>query len=86
MSLLNRVIYLLNMLTLFVLALSYLAPHISPSTFLWPIAFLGLLYPILLLANLLFMLYWIITLKKVFLEQFIHYTIRLGTTKCTHQH
>ena len=66
MSLLNRVIYLLNMLTLFALALSYLAPYISPSTFLWPIAFLGLLYPILLLANLLFMLYWIITFKRYF--------------------
>lgn len=66
MSWLNRIIYLLNMLTLFALALSYLAPHISPSTFLWPIAFLGLLYPILLLTNLLFMLYWIVTFKRHF--------------------
>lgn len=66
MSWQNRIIYLLNMLTLFALALSYLAPHISPSTFLWPIAFLGLLYPILLLTNLLFMLYWIVTFKRHF--------------------
>jgi len=54
------------MLTLFALALSYLAPHISPSTFLWPIAFLGLLYPVLLLANVLFTVYWIITFKRYF--------------------
>lgn len=66
MSWLNRIIYLFNMLTLFALALSYLAPHISPSTFLWPIAFLGLLFPILLLTNLLFMLYWIVTFKRHF--------------------
>lgn len=66
MSWLNRIIYLFNMLTLFALALSYLAPHISPSTFLWPIAFLGLLYPILILTNLLFMLYWIVTFKRHF--------------------
>lgn len=66
MSWQNRIIYLLNMLTLFALTLSYLAPHISPSTFLWPIAFLGLLYPILLLTNLLFMLYWIVTFKRHF--------------------
>ena len=66
MSLLNRVIYLLNMLTLFVLALSYLAPHISPSTFLWPIAFLGLLYPILLLANLLLCCIGSLLLKRYF--------------------
>ena len=66
MSWLNHILYIVNMLTLFALALSYLAPHISPSTFLWPIAFLGLLYPVLLLANVLFTVYWIITFKRYF--------------------
>ena len=76
MSWLNHTLYIINMLTLFALVLSYLAPHISPSTFLWPIAFLGLLYPVLLLANLLFTLYWIITFKKYFWSNF--FIILLG--------
>ena len=66
MSWVNRILYILNMLTLFALALAYLAPYISPSTFLWPIAFLGLLYPVLLLVNLLFTFYWIIIFKRHF--------------------
>ena len=45
---------------------SYLSPHISPSTFLWPVAFLGLLYPLLLAVNILFTLFWIITFKRHF--------------------
>ncbi len=39
--------------------LAYLAPHISPLRF-WPLAFLGLLYPWLLLLNLLFVILWAI--------------------------
>lgn len=66
MGILNRIFYILNMLALFALALSYLAPHVSPSTFLWPVAFLGLLYPVLLLINLLFLCYWIISFKRHF--------------------
>ena len=66
MGIFNRILYTLNMLALFALALSYLAPHISPSTFLWPVAFLGLLYPLLLGVNILFTLYWIITFKRHF--------------------
>lgn len=41
------------------LLLSYLAPNTDPRTF-WPIAFFGLAYPPLLLANVLMMVYWII--------------------------
>ena len=66
MILLNRFLYVLNMLALFALALSYLAPYISPSTFLWPVAFVGLLYPILLAVNLIFTLYWIVSFKRHF--------------------
>ena len=66
MSWVNKILYVLNLLTLFALALAYLAPYISPSTFLWPIAFLGLIYPVLLLVNLLFTFYWIIIFKRHF--------------------
>ena len=52
------------MLVLFALFLSYLSPHVSPDSFLWPIAFTGLIYPILLLINVLFLVYWTICFKK----------------------
>ena len=61
---LNGILYILNMLLLFALFLSYASPYISPDTFLWPIALLGLIYPFLLLINCLFALYWIIRFKK----------------------
>ena len=63
---LNGILYILNMLLLFALFLSYASPYISPDTFLWPIALLGLIYPFLLLINLLFTIYWIIRFKKHF--------------------
>tara|TARA_Y100001954_G_scaffold41338_1_gene42117 strand:- start:14074 stop:15120 length:1047 start_codon:yes stop_codon:yes gene_type:complete len=78
MNWLNRILYLLNMLTLFAMALSYLAPHISPSTFLWPIAFLGLLYPILLLTNVVFALYWFVSFKRYFWSNFFIILIGWG--------
>ena len=54
------------MLMLFALFLSYASPHISPDTFLWPIALLALIYPFLLLINVLFTMYWLIRFKKHF--------------------
>ena len=52
------------MAVLFALSLSYLSPYISPDSFLWPIAFTGLIYPILLLVNTLFFIYWTISFKR----------------------
>ena len=54
------------MLLLFALFLSYASPYISPDTFLWPVALLGLIYPFLLLINVLFSIYWLIRFKKHF--------------------
>ena len=54
------------MLLLFALFLSYASPYISPNTFLWPVALLGLIYPFLLLINVLFTIYWLIRFKKHF--------------------
>jgi endonuclease/exonuclease/phosphatase family metal-dependent hydrolase len=44
---------------------SYLAPYVSPQVF-WPVAFLGLAYPVLLLANVLFIFYWLLFFKLKF--------------------
>jgi endonuclease/exonuclease/phosphatase family metal-dependent hydrolase len=44
------------------LLLSYLAPVVNPSTF-WLIAFFGLAYPFLLLANIILAIYWLLRLN-----------------------
>ncbi|MBA3971771.1 MAG: hypothetical protein H0X46_06435, partial [Bacteroidetes bacterium] len=45
------------------LLISYLAPHVSPQSF-WFIAFFGLAYPVLVIINFLFVIYWFIQIKK----------------------
>ncbi len=51
---------------LFALFLSYASSYISPDTFLWPVSLLALIYPFLLLMNVLFTIYWLIRFKKHF--------------------
>jgi endonuclease/exonuclease/phosphatase family metal-dependent hydrolase len=52
-----------NLIAAALLLLSYTASFIDPHTF-WPIAFLGLAYPLFLLLNILFMIYWLIRSPK----------------------
>lgn len=63
LSLINKLLYSLNSISLFLLLLSYLSPYISPILF-WPISFIGLIFPVLYTINILFLIYWIIGLKK----------------------
>ncbi len=42
--------------------LAYAAPYIDPSLF-WPAAFFGLMHPVLLILNALFLVYWVIQVK-----------------------
>jgi endonuclease/exonuclease/phosphatase family metal-dependent hydrolase len=57
----NRVLLSINLLVVVSTFLAYLAPHIDPEL-TWIIAFFGLFYPILLVSNVLFILFWL--LKK----------------------
>jgi endonuclease/exonuclease/phosphatase family metal-dependent hydrolase len=59
----NRIAMFCNHVVVVSLLISYLAPRVSPENF-WFIAFFGLGYPILVILNLLFILYWTIQLKK----------------------
>ena len=70
-SLLDQFLYVINSLLATLLLLSYLLPHVSPNSI--PIfAVLSLFVPILLLINLVFVIYWLIKLKKhFFLSVFI---------------
>lgn len=56
-------ILILNVLVALGLILSYLAPLINPAKLFFPALF-GLAYPYILMANLLFICYWLIRLKK----------------------
>lgn len=89
MFILNRIVFALNGIALLALMLSYSAPYISPQLY-WPIAFLGLAYPMLVIANLLFIIYWIAVFKLKFLYSliaillgynFIPYYIQVGAKK-----
>lgn len=57
LNIFNRVILILNYFFSFFLLLSYLAPVIDPQSF-WLFAFFGLAYPLLLIINVFFLLYW----------------------------
>jgi endonuclease/exonuclease/phosphatase family metal-dependent hydrolase len=58
------------MLAVVFLLLSYLSKHVSPETF-WPIAFFGLAFPVLVVINLIFILFWAIKKKWYFLISLI---------------
>ena len=55
----NRFIFYINIAVIVLTLLSFLAPHVNPNSF-WPIAFLGLGYPVLLILNAGFILFWIL--------------------------
>lgn len=64
------IILLLNWLAVLALLLAYAARFISPE-FLWPVAFFGLLYPVFLITNVFFVLFWLVYLKRYFLISLI---------------
>jgi endonuclease/exonuclease/phosphatase family metal-dependent hydrolase len=71
----TKLMLLVNILFVLLLICSLLASHISPARF-WPLAYTGIAYPLLLVINLFFVLFWMVFLKKYFLLSLI--TILLG--------
>lgn len=71
---------LINLFFIFLLFLSYLSNHVSPARF-WPLAFAGLAYPVILVINFFFVLFWLVFLKKYFLLSFI--AILIGFNQIT---
>ncbi len=59
----HRPIWWLNLLAVMALLLSYLSIRVSPVTF-WPLAFFGIAYPFILLANLLCIVWWLLFRRK----------------------
>lgn len=62
-SLLDGFIYFFNLMVAVALLLSYLAYYVDPQTLTF-FAFFGLAYPVILLVNILFIVYWIVRLKN----------------------
>jgi len=65
----------INVILVLCLLLSYAAGYISPARF-WLLAFFGIAYPVFLLINILFVIFWILLMKKYFLLSLI--TIIIG--------
>ncbi len=59
----NGIVMFWNHVAAISLLIAYLAPYVSPENF-WLIAFFGLAYPVLVVINLLFVIYWGAQLKK----------------------
>jgi len=62
MKLLNKIVFVINIIALLALLCSYLAAYISPALS-WMVAFLGLAFPAIFLFNLILFLYWAVQLK-----------------------
>jgi len=59
----DRSILFINLIVVFATLLAYISPYIDPE-FTWILSFFGLFYPLLLIANLLFIIYWIFKKPK----------------------
>lgn len=62
---LRYTVIILNIIAALLLLLSYLALYVNPADF-WLFAPLGLLYPLLLAINVVFLLYWLIRWRPLF--------------------
>jgi len=67
MIIVNRIIWVLNLLAGILLLLSYAAPYVNPMIW-WIAAFFGLAFPLFFIINVLFGVYWLIMgkLKLIF--------------------
>ncbi len=68
--LLHNTIMLINLFFVILLLLSYLSTRISPQD-LWILPFFGLVYPLLLIINIIFIVYWALKRKLVLLYSLI---------------
>jgi endonuclease/exonuclease/phosphatase family metal-dependent hydrolase len=66
LSFIDKVILWLNVILCLSLLISYLAPFTDPKT-AWEFAFFGLAYPVLLTANVIMTIYWLLRRKIYFL-------------------
>jgi endonuclease/exonuclease/phosphatase family metal-dependent hydrolase len=73
-----RFILYANVVFAVLLIISFLSPHLSPEKIWFP-AFLGLAYPYILLANILFLLFWILRKRKELVISLLAIILGWGT-------
>ena len=73
----KKILFQLNLLVALALLLAYGANFISPAR-IWPIAFFGLSYPILFLANLFFLIFWLWRVNKKFILSLVIIVVGLS--------
>ncbi|MES2655857.1 MAG: endonuclease/exonuclease/phosphatase family protein [Bacteroidota bacterium] len=78
MKIFSWLVLILNIVAVLALFGAYSAAYISPNQF-WFIAFLGLSFPIILIINFLFIIYWAVTFSFKFLYSFIAILIGITT-------
>ncbi|RLD80897.1 MAG: hypothetical protein DRJ10_06840 [Bacteroidetes bacterium] len=71
----RKILIILNIITALFLIFAYLSAYISPADFSF-FAFFGLIYPFLLIINILFIVYWLLKRNKFFLLSTL--TVLLG--------
>ncbi len=76
-KILGRTVLSLNLFFVGLLILSYLSPLISPEK-IWIFAFFGLAYPYILIINIVFVIYWILTKNRYFLISLVAILIGWG--------
>lgn len=70
------IIRFINCIFIFGLLGSYCAQWISPETF-WPVAFLGIAYPVFAIVNLIFLIHWIFRKRKFLIYPLISLMVGL---------
>src|SRR6202012_1317944 len=75
LNFIDKLFLWINFLFCAALLVCYLAPITNPETF-WPVAFFGLAYPFILLANVILILYWLLRKNFWILLSFV--TIAIG--------
>ncbi len=78
----SRFVLFLSYSVVIGLLFSYLAPFVNPK-FFWPIAFVGIVYPVLLILNIAFILYWFFRKPKIAIIPIISLLIGWGTLNKT---
>lgn len=78
----TKLILFLNIAAVIVLLLSYLATVISPAKY-WYLAFLGLAYPFIVAANIIFLLFWLLKRRWYALLSLIAILIGYNSLKST---
>ena len=70
LNLFNKFVFLLNSLAALILLLAYILPYLEPERFGF-VSVLSLTMPFLIIVNLLFLLYWLLNVKKQILLSLI---------------